>query len=211
MAESSARVGVEFQKERIIYQCCFHFRLSCYNKSSNAKKLIGEGWVFGMLKQGLYEQLINQKLQKKILEARKAEEQRVETGAVDAAESARVLADYVAKLVEKQLTAVAESATKEEAEEEQVRLVNQLLEAIGGADRENLLPLTSEKKVDQLLSVVNTKNSAFAFQNGAVSRGPVRLWPRVRFSRGQIMSRPCMWNWKRKLSLRTGLTYWFLL
>ena len=164
MAESSARVGVEFQKERIIYQCCFHFRLSCYNKSSNAKKLIGEGWVFGMLKQGLYEQLINEKLQKKILEARKAEEQRVETGAVDAAESARVLADYVAKLVEKQLTAVAESATKEEAEEEQVRLVNQLLEAIGGADRENLLPLTSEKKVDQLLSVVNTKNSAFAFQ-----------------------------------------------
>ena len=50
-----------------------------------------------MLKQGLYEQLINQELKEEIRSAEAAERQRVETGAVDAAESARVLAEYVAK------------------------------------------------------------------------------------------------------------------
>ena len=71
-----------------------------------------------MLKQGLYEQLINQELKEEIRSAEAAERQRVETGAVDAAESARVLAEYVAKLLEKRLTAVAEESGKEEAEEE---------------------------------------------------------------------------------------------
>ena len=41
-----------------------------------------------MLRQGLYEQLINQELKEEIRSAEAAERQRVETGAVDAAESA---------------------------------------------------------------------------------------------------------------------------
>lgn len=117
-----------------------------------------------MLKQGLYEQLINQELKEEIRSAEAAERQRVETGAVDAAESARVLAEYVAKLLEKRLTAVAEESGKEEAEEEQVRLINQMLSTLGSESGKDLLPLTEERRVDQLLSVVNTKNSAFAFQ-----------------------------------------------
>ena len=117
-----------------------------------------------MLRQGLYEQLINQELKEEIRSAEAAEWQRVETGAVDAAESARVLAEYVAKLLEKRLTAVAEESGKEEAEEEQVRLINQMLSTLGSESGKDLLPLTEERRVDQLLSVVNTKNSAFAFQ-----------------------------------------------
>ena len=117
-----------------------------------------------MLKQGLYEQLINQELKEEIRSAEAAERQRVETEAVDAAESARVLAEYVAKLLEKRLTAVAEESGKEEAEEEQVRLINQMLSTLGSESGKDLLPLTEERRVDQLLSVVNTKNSAFAFQ-----------------------------------------------
>lgn len=117
-----------------------------------------------MLKQGLYEQLINQELKEEIRSAEAAERQRVETGAVDAAESARVLAEYVAKLLEKRLTAVAEESGMEEAEEEQVRLINQMLSTLGSESGKDLLPLTEERRVDQLLSVVNTKNSAFAFQ-----------------------------------------------
>ena len=124
-----------------------------------------------MLKQGLYEQLINQELKEEIRSAEAAERQRVETGAVDAAESARVLAEYVAKLLEKRLTAVAEESGKEEAEEEQVRLINQMLSTLGSESGKDLLPLTEERRVDQLLSVVNTKNSAFAFQeHGSFSR-----------------------------------------
>ena len=113
------------------------------------------------MKQGLYEQLINQELKEEIRSAEAAEWQRGETGAVDAA---RVLAEYVAKLLEKRLTAVAEESGKEEAEEEQVRLINQMLSTLGSESGKDLLPLTEERRVDQLLSVVNTKNSAFAFQ-----------------------------------------------
>lgn len=124
-----------------------------------------------MLRQGLYEQLINQELKEEIRSAEAAERQRVETGAVDAAESARVLAEYVAKLLEKRLTAVAEESGKDEAEEEQVRLINQMLSTLGSESGKDLLPLTEERRVDQLLSVVNTKNSAFAFQeHGSFSR-----------------------------------------
>ena len=124
-----------------------------------------------MLRQGLYEQLINQELKEEIRSAEAAERQRVETGAVDAAESARVLAEYVAKLLEKRLTAVAEESGKDEAEEEQVRLINQMLSTLGSESGKDLLPLTQERRVDQLLSVVNTKNSAFAFQeHGSFSR-----------------------------------------
>lgn len=103
-----------------------------------------------MLKQGLYEQLINQELKEEIRSAEAAERQRVETGAVDAAESARVLAEYVAKLLEKRLTAVAEESGKEEAEEEQVRLINQMLSTLGSESGKDLLPLTEERRVDQL-------------------------------------------------------------
>ena len=111
----------------------------------------------------MYEQLINQELKEEIRSAEAAERQRVETGAVDAAESARVLAEYVAKLLEKRL--------KDEAEEEQVRLINQMLSTLGSESGKDLLPLTEERRVDQLLSVVNTKNSAFAFQeHGSFSR-----------------------------------------
>ena len=119
----------------------------------------------------MYEQLINQELKEEIRSAEAAERQRVETGAVDAAESARVLAEYVAKLLEKRLTAVAEESGKDEAEEEQVRLINQMLSTLGSESGKDLLPLTEERRVDQLLSVVNTKNSAFAFQeHGSFSR-----------------------------------------
>lgn len=104
-----------------------------------------------MLKQGLYEQLINQELKEEIRSAEAAERQRVETGAVDAAESARVLAEYVAKLLEKRLTAVAEESGMEEAEEEQVRLINQMLSTLGSESGKDLLPLTEERRVGSAL------------------------------------------------------------
>ena len=158
-----------------------------------------------MLKQGLYEQLINQELKEEIRSAEAAERQRVETGAVDAAESARVLAEYVAKLLEKRLTAVAEESGKEEAEEEQVRLINQMLSTLGSESGKDLLPLTEERRVDQLLSVVNTKNS----RSMGVSLVRARLWRRVRSLRVQIMNCRCLWSSRRKSSPLTGLIFLF--
>ena len=105
-----------------------------------------------MLKPGIYEQIINKGISDE-LEARKSEID-PHMRPVDEAEAAGILSKYVKDIIEKDLAAVSEKGGGLKG---QIELVNRILSAanIGGTDM-------IEEDTEQLISIVNKKNSVYA-------------------------------------------------
>ncbi len=110
-----------------------------------------------MLKPGLYEQVINKELAAKIDQTAA---QIISVAKIDPAEAAKVLAQYLAMLIEKGLDRVK---VKEEDIGTQIDLANKIVQTIIAETQERDFDgATIEESAQQLLAVVNQQNTIYA-------------------------------------------------
>ena len=112
-----------------------------------------------MLKNGLYEQVINKSIDDELA----ATDKLSQTAPIDSAEAAKVLAKYVAEVVEKGLENVKDNGGDLLA---QVELVNNIVSAVMSETRENTFDRMSvSERAEQLLALMDRKNSVSAFHD----------------------------------------------
>lgn len=116
-----------------------------------------------MLKPGLYEKVINLELGK---ELNALADQRAQTAPIDQAESAKVLSGYISEVIERGLCTVRDhGGDAEEKLNRQIALVNRIIETIQGeTDGQLFSDLAVDARSEQLLALVDAKDSVFALQ-----------------------------------------------
>lgn len=115
-----------------------------------------------MLKDGLYEQIINKGLETELSSTDKLSA----TAPIDSAEASRVLAKYIAEVVEKGLDNVADNGGDVNS---QVALANRIISTIINETKENELDeMTVAERAEQLLALFDKKNSILAIDEKAV-------------------------------------------
>jgi len=118
--------------------------------------------VFTMLKPGLYEQVINKILRK---ELDSAEDKLISTAPIDKAEASRVLAKYIAEVVEKGLSNVLDNGGNVEL---QVSLANKIISTIIGETGESAFSsLSIDERAELLLALLDKKNSIYGINEKA--------------------------------------------
>lgn len=114
-----------------------------------------------MLPNGLYEQVINKSLDAELATTDKL----VETASIDGAEAAKVLAKYVAEVVERGLENVKDNGGDLET---QIELVNRLVRDIAiGTSEIGFDGLSVAERAEQLLALMERKNSVLAVDDRA--------------------------------------------
>ena len=114
-----------------------------------------------MLKDGLYEQIINKGLETELSSTDKLSA----TAPIDSAEASRVLAKYIAEVVEKGLDNVADNGGDVNS---QVALANRNISTIINETKENELDeMTVAERAEQLLALFDKKNSILAIDEKA--------------------------------------------
>ena len=114
-----------------------------------------------MLKDGLYEQIINKGLETELSSTDKLSD----TAPIDSAEASRVLAKYIAEVVEKGLDNVADNGGDVNS---QVALANRIISTIINETKENELDeMTVAERAEQLLALFDKKNSILAIDEKA--------------------------------------------
>ena len=114
-----------------------------------------------MLKDGLYEQVINQELNAELEETDKL----CQTAPIDTAEASKVLAKYVAEVVERGLDNLKDNGGDLNA---QVALVNQVIGTIAAETKEvDFDSLTVAERAEQLFALFDRKNSIWAVDEKA--------------------------------------------
>ena len=109
-----------------------------------------------MLQNGLYEQVINTALDQELATTDKL----CQTAPIDSAEAAKVLAKYVAEVVEQRLAHVKDKGGDLSS---QVELVNQIVSAISEQAQEpELAGLSVAQRAEQLLALLEKKNTGLA-------------------------------------------------
>jgi superfamily II DNA or RNA helicase len=110
-----------------------------------------------MLKEGLYEQIISEGLETKLAGAT---DKLIQTVPIDAAEASKVLAKYITEIVEKGLDRVRDSGGSLHS---QVELANKIVASITAEIKdEDLAELLVAKRAEQLLALLDKKNTVFA-------------------------------------------------
>lgn len=123
-----------------------------------------------MLKQGLYEQLINRMIN---AELKNAEDRGMYINAapVDAGEASKVLSQYLSEVIEKGLDNVRDNGG---SLADQIALVNKLVDAVKIETRENSFDeLSVEQRAEQLLALFDKKDSILAVNEKAQIVRPV--------------------------------------
>ncbi len=114
-----------------------------------------------MLPNGLYEQVINKSLDAELATTDKL----VETAAIDGAEAAKVLAKYVAEVVERGLENVKDNGGDIET---QIELVNRIVRDIAAGTNEGGFDgLSVAQQAEQLLALMERKNTVLAVDERA--------------------------------------------
>ena len=114
-----------------------------------------------MLPNGLYEQVINKSLDAELTTTDKL----VETAAIDGAEAAKVLARYVAEVVERGLENVKDNGGDLET---QIELVNRIVRDIAAGTNEGRFDgLSVAQRAEQLLALMERKNTVLAVDERA--------------------------------------------
>lgn len=114
-----------------------------------------------MLHDGLYEQIINNSLEKEIDSTDKPST----TAPIDSAEAAKVLAKYVAEVVEKGLDNIVDNGGDINS---QVALANRIISTIICETKENTFDdMTVAKRAEQLLAIFDRKNNILALDEKA--------------------------------------------
>lgn len=115
-----------------------------------------------MLKDGLYEQVINNKLNSELA---KCTDKLSKTASIDKAESSKVLAKYMTEVVEKGLENIIDNGGDISL---QVDLVNKLVSVIGNETKEtDFSQMSVAERAEQLLSLFDKKNSLQALDKKA--------------------------------------------
>lgn len=115
-----------------------------------------------MLHPGLYEKVINRELAG---ELDRIEAARKETGAIDKAEAAKVLAQYLSKIVEKGLDRVLEDGG---GIGRQIGLANEIIRLIGKeTEEEDFDDWNVDERAEQLLAVLKEKSQLLALGKAA--------------------------------------------
>lgn len=114
-----------------------------------------------MLHDGLYEQIINNSLEKELDSTDKLST----TAPIDSAEAAKVLAKYVAEVVEKGLDNIVDNGGDINS---QVALANRIISTIICETKENTFDdMTVAKRAEQLLALFDRKNNILALDEKA--------------------------------------------
>ena len=117
-----------------------------------------------MLHDGLYEQVISKGLDGELAELEKSDK-RSETAPIDAAEASRVLAKYVAEVVERGLANIKDNGGDLNA---QVALANHIIATIMAETKEADFDMLSvAERAEQLLALFSRRNSMWAFDEKA--------------------------------------------
>ena len=114
------------------------------------------------MKSGLYEQVINKNINQKLITAA---DQVFQTAPIDSAESSKVLARYITEVVEKGLLNIIDNGGDVAA---QISLVNKLVQEIkSGTGEEDFDEHTVDDRAEQLLALIDIKNSIYALDKKA--------------------------------------------
>ena len=114
-----------------------------------------------MLHDGLYEQIINKGLETELSTTDKLST----TAPIDSAEASKMLAKYIAEVVEKGLDNVADNGGDVSS---QVALANRIISMIIHETKENeLYEMTVAERAEQLLALFDKKNSILALDEKA--------------------------------------------
>ena len=115
-----------------------------------------------MLKDGLYEQVINNKLDTELAECT---DKLSTTASIDKAEASKVLSKYLTEVVEKGLDNIIDNGGDISS---QVELVNKIVSVIKDATRESdFSEMSVAERAEQLLSLFDKKNSLLALNENA--------------------------------------------
>ena len=123
-----------------------------------------------MLKQGLYEQLINRLIGREIKQAEE-ENMYVDVAPIDMGEASKVLSQYLAEIIEKGLDNVRDNGG---SLADQIALANKLVDAVKTETREGSFDeLVVEQQAEQLLALFDKKDSILAVNEKAQIVRPV--------------------------------------
>ena len=115
-----------------------------------------------MLKDGLYEQVINNKLDTELAECT---DKLSTTASIDKAEASKVLSKYLTEVVEKGLDNIIDNGGDISS---QVELINKIVSVIKDATRESdFSEMSVAERAEQLLSLFDKKNSLLALNENA--------------------------------------------
>ena len=115
-----------------------------------------------MLKDGLYEQVINNKLDTELAECT---DKFSTTASIDKAEASKVLSKYLTEVVEKGLDNIIDNGGDISS---QVELVNKIVSVIKDETRESdFSEMSVAERAEQLLSLFDKKNSLLALNENA--------------------------------------------
>lgn len=123
-----------------------------------------------MLKQGIYEQLINRMIGGEI---KKAEEKNmyVDVAPVDTGEASKVLSQYLTEIIEKGLDNVRDNGG---SLADQIALVNRLVDAVKTETREDSFgDMSVDRQAEQLLALFDKQDSILAVNEKAQIVRPV--------------------------------------
>ena len=115
-----------------------------------------------MLKNGLYEQVINKSLDKELAETDKL----IQTASIDPAEAAKVLSQYISEVVEKGLQNVRDNGGDVSS---QVELVNKIVSSgVSGTQETSFDSMSVAERAEMLLALIERKNGIHALNEKAV-------------------------------------------
>ena len=115
-----------------------------------------------MLKDGLYEQVINNKLDTELAECT---DKLSTTASIDKAEASKVLSKYLTEVVEKGLDNIIDNGGDISS---QIELVNKIISVIKDETRESdFSEMSVAERAEQLLSLFDKKNSLLALNENA--------------------------------------------
>lgn len=118
-----------------------------------------------MLKTGLYEQVINIKLAQELDRAR---DQLKSVAKIDSAEASKILAQYIAEIIEKGFDNVKDKGGDVH---KQVDLANKLIQTVVAETKdEDFAQLSVDQRAEQLLALINTQNTVYAVQRAEIIR-----------------------------------------
>ena len=147
-----------------------------------------------MLYDGLYEQIINKGLETELSTTDKLST----TAPIDSAEASKVLAKYIAEVVEKGLDNVADNGGDVSS---QVALANRIISTIITETKENELDeMTVAERAEQLLYPSMKRQRLFVLKH---------LLRKARYLLVQSTSRRCLPSSRRKLYPVTVLICWY--
>ena len=114
-----------------------------------------------MLKDGLYEQVINKSLDNELAETDKL----IQTAAIDPAEAAKILSQYISEVVEKGLQNVRDNGGDVSS---QVELVNKIISSVvSGTQETSFDSMSVAERAEMLLALIERKNEIHALNEKA--------------------------------------------